>query len=280
VPKAPPPTVQHFIYPVSDKSGYYFRSGELVSKATFQAEVRRTERSDWGLANGYKLVQPGDWIWVYVAGSVGEISGIGHLVSPPAWDEETNRYRIIIEWNRRLTNALTRSPIPYSAYQQHVQGPVVRANPKTLRVLQKWIRREGPAEFKRSLEFKLATIPVNARLGQPNFRMKLLEAYGGRCAISGCRESSVLEAAHILPIADKGGHLVENGILLRSDLHNLFDQGRITIKRDGTVSVAKDVRDRSYRRYDGRPLEIPRGVRRGEFRGALAAHRRLHSGSG
>ena len=277
MPKAPSPAVQHFIYPVSDRSTFCFRPGEPVSKASFQAEVRRVERSNWLIGNGYKLVQPGDWIWVYVAGPVGEISGIGLVVSPPAWDEDEERYRIWIEWNRKLTNALTRSPIGYSEYRQVVHGPIVRANSRTLRVMERWIRREGPSEFQRSREFKLASMPVNARLGQPNFRMKLLEAYGGKCATSRCREPSVLEAAHILPVAAKGAHLVENGILLRSDLHNLFDQGRLTIRADNTVAVSADVRDANYRKLEGVQIALPSGARRGAFRKALAEHRKARS---
>jgi hypothetical protein len=52
-----------------------------------------------------------------------------------------------------------------------------------------------------------------------------LRAYGGKCAISGCSEAGVLQAAQILAVRKGGGHALHNGLLLRADLHNLFDLG-------------------------------------------------------
>jgi putative restriction endonuclease len=66
---------------------------------------------------------------------------------------------------------------------------------------------------------------IAARRGQAAFRAALIDAYGGRCSITGCDAVEALEAAHISPY--KGDHTndVTNGLLLRADLHTLFDLG-------------------------------------------------------
>ena len=70
---------------------------------------------------------------------------------------------------------------------------------------------------------------TRARIGQGAFRVLVTDAYQRRCAISGERTLPVLQASHIRPYSDEGPHHVANGILLRSDLHTLFDRGYITV---------------------------------------------------
>ena len=67
------------------------------------------------------------------------------------------------------------------------------------------------------------------RKGQSAFRKKLLQLYGGRCAISGWSPEAVLEAAHLRVHSVSGNNASKNGILLRSDLHGLFDDGLLRI---------------------------------------------------
>lgn len=68
------------------------------------------------------------------------------------------------------------------------------------------------------------------RRGQPAFRRRDLDAYGGICAVSGFGTSVVLEAAHIIPYRGDHTNQVCNGILLRADLHTLFDLGLLRIE--------------------------------------------------
>ncbi len=70
------------------------------------------------------------------------------------------------------------------------------------------------------------------RRGQARFRNALLHAYGGRCAVTGCDFEPALEAAHIIPYAGEGTNHVQNGLLLRSDIHTLFDLGELGIDPD------------------------------------------------
>lgn len=83
---------------------------------------------------------------------------------------------------------------------------------------------------------------IRARLGQGAFRILVTEAYGRRCAITGERTLPVLESAHIKPYAKSGPHRTNNGILLRSDLHKLFDLGYMTITEDYHVEVSKKIK--------------------------------------
>jgi putative restriction endonuclease len=102
---------------------------------------------------------------------------------------------------------------------------------------------------------------IRARLGQGAFRVLVTEAYSRRCAISGERTLPVLEAAHIKPYAKMGPHVVANGLLLRSDLHILFDDGYLTLDEELRVVVSKRIRDqfqngREYYAYQGKPVSV------------------------
>lgn len=100
---------------------------------------------------------------------------------------------------------------------------------------------------------------TRARLGQGAFRVLVTEAYERRCAITGERTLPVLEAAHIKPYAQSGPHVISNGLLLRSDLHILFDDGYVTVNEDLEIEVSRNIKERfengkEYYRYQGRPL--------------------------
>src|SRR5207244_4015138 len=75
------------------------------------------------------------------------------------------------------------------------------------------------------------TMPIAEQIcpGVPDFRRRLLKAYGGRCAISDCNCSEALEAAHIRGYGGEETNHVQNGLLLRSDLHSLMDLGKIGV---------------------------------------------------
>lgn len=100
------------------------------------------------------------------------------------------------------------------------------------------------------------SILVKIRLGQGAFRILVTDAYNRKCAISGERTLPVLEAAHIKPYAKSGRHLISNSLLLRSDIHKLFDSGYITIATDLKVEVSKRIREefengKEYYRFHG-----------------------------
>jgi hypothetical protein len=100
------------------------------------------------------------------------------------------------------------------------------------------------------------------RRGQPAFREQLLEAYGGRCAVTGCNAQAALEAAHIEPYSGPSSNCVSNGLLLRSDIHTLFDLGLIAISPDKlTVAVDPELVGTEYDDIAGQAIRLPKSAR-------------------
>jgi putative restriction endonuclease len=100
------------------------------------------------------------------------------------------------------------------------------------------------------------------RLGQGGFRSKIIDAYDRRCAVTGERTLPALEAAHIVPYAQAKLHDVQNGLLLRADLHKLFDDGYLTINPEYRVEVSKRIKTeyengRDYYSLHGRKIALP-----------------------
>lgn len=104
-------------------------------------------------------------------------------------------------------------------------------------------------------------ILINPRIGQDIFRVLVTEAYNRRCAISGEKTLPVLQAAHIKPYAELGPHKIENGLLLRADMHILFDKGYITVTPDFRTEVSKRIEanfqnGKEYYKFHGKRLEV------------------------
>lgn len=87
------------------------------------------------------------------------------------------------------------------------------------------------------------SILTKVRLGQGAFRILVTDAYSRKCTISGEKTLPVLEAAHIKPYAVSGPHFISNALLLRSDLHKLFDTGYITITPELKVEISKRIKE-------------------------------------
>lgn len=99
---------------------------------------------------------------------------------------------------------------------------------------------------------------TNVRIGQGAFRVLVTDAYARRCAISGERTLPVLEAAHIKPFSF-GINTTNNGLLLRADLHKLFDTGYVTVTDRYIIEISNRIREefengRDYYKYHGKPL--------------------------
>jgi putative restriction endonuclease len=81
------------------------------------------------------------------------------------------------------------------------------------------------------------------RLGQGSFRVMVTDAYRRRCAVTGERVLPALEAAHIRPYGQGGEHRVDNGLLLRRDVHSLFDLGYLTVTPDHHVECSRRMKE-------------------------------------
>lgn len=118
---------------------------------------------------------------------------------------------------------------------------------------------------------------VVRRRGQPAFRNSLIKAYKGHCAISDCDALEALEAAHIYPYAGEKTHHVTNGILLRSDLHTLFDLGLLTVEVGSmTVQISESLIETSYGSLHGVKLRLPDNKEQRPSTEALKWHGEQH----
>lgn len=105
-------------------------------------------------------------------------------------------------------------------------------------------------------------ILVRPRLGQGAFRVSVTDAYNRACAVTEEHSLPALEAAHIRPFAKEGPHEVRNGLLLRADLHRLFEQGYLTVTPEYTLEVSDRLRHdfhngRSYYPLGGTHICVP-----------------------
>lgn len=115
---------------------------------------------------------------------------------------------------------------------------------------------------------------IKERQGQSEFRTTLLKIYRGRCAFTKVAVRDVLEAAHITPYKGDPTNHPQNGILLRSDLHILFDLGLITIEDDYTIKVDETLQATCYARLHGKKMQLPKTPAHRPSRIALSWHRK------
>ncbi len=92
---------------------------------------------------------------------------------------------------------------------------------------------------------------IKTRRGQDKFRKLLLKAFNNTCCITGSIIISVLEAAHIISHSDETNYKVTNGLLLRADIHTLFDLNLIGIDQHGMVHISNELKKSEYGEYQG-----------------------------
>jgi predicted restriction endonuclease len=93
---------------------------------------------------------------------------------------------------------------------------------------------------------------IKTRRGQPEFRKSLLDIFDGKCCVTGCNVESVLEAAHIIPHSEESNYSILNGLLLRADIHTLYDLNLIGIDGNGKVFVSETLRESEYWQFQGK----------------------------
>ena len=103
---------------------------------------------------------------------------------------------------------------------------------------------------------------IRPRLGQGAFRIAVTDIYRRCCAVTGEKTLPILDAAHIRPFGEGGPHEASNGLLLRTDIHRLFDLGYVTVSNDGKFEVGRRLKDdfengRHYYDMRGQSLFMP-----------------------
>jgi putative restriction endonuclease len=110
------------------------------------------------------------------------------------------------------------------------------------------VLNESREEYRRS---------VNQRKGQGEFKGKILKAYCNACCISGETCPELLEAAHLQSYLSENSNHVQNGILLRVDLHRLFDCGLLYIDEDYIIHISSILTNELYTKFQGHKISLP-----------------------
>jgi len=118
---------------------------------------------------------------------------------------------------------------------------------------------------------------IKPRLGQGAFRVLVTDIYSRRCAVTQERTLPALETAHIRPYSDGGEHEARNGLLLRRDIHSLFDSGYVTVTPDLKFEVSRRIREefengKHYYALQGQRIIVPDNVGQRPDPGALSWH--------
>ena len=120
------------------------------------------------------------------------------------------------------------------------------------------LNEQGIAGFEASRVRERAWQQVTQRRGQSRFRDLLLEVYDSRCAVTRANEPVVLQAAHIEPYSGAASNVATNGLLLKSDIHLLFDRGLLAIEPDSlTTVIAPSLRDGQFGLHEGQRILVP-----------------------
>lgn len=111
------------------------------------------------------------------------------------------------------------------------------------------------------------------RRGQRDFRASLIAAYEKKCTITGCSILDILEAAHITPYRGEHTNKTSNGLLLRSDLHTLFDCHLLAIDpKTMNVLLAPHIKNSEYKSWYGRRIRMPKNTEDQPNKEALRKH--------
>lgn len=109
---------------------------------------------------------------------------------------------------------------------------------------------------------------IKTRSGQPAFRKDLMTAFNSRCCVTGCKVEAILEAAHIISHSEETNYSVSNGLLLRADIHTLFDLDLIGLDHNGIVHIHRDLKGSEYDMYEKKkvlnniPKELEENLKR------------------
>jgi hypothetical protein len=278
--------MQHFIaYRNSDQFGSFGRRRNNQEYAFFTAKRYRK-----GTLVGHRL-------WVFEGGgspkhyhfvASGIISRLADAKRPAPWSGmgKNVHYRADTVQQTEVTNKpwfkkLLKEQVNFSRGLQKTSGQSIITALKGLRnnELGDRARRDDIADVANLNSLKLPKLVLRAireRQGQPKFRRAVLNAYERKCAISGCDLEQAVEAAHIRPYSGGRSDRLSNALLLRADLHTLFDLGLVSIDaQKWTVVMDANLRRQAeYGDYHGKKIHLPRDKKYWPSKSKLDQHRR------
>lgn len=244
----------------------------------------------------FRKIEPGDNIFFWLSGSgftswvraTSSLYVIGAQSRPAHWiDVATGGYTHRFEFE--LVSEDVAHPATWGELQQAAgrnYAPPAPANPVAEPAAESFLRArfgshaDDTAFATVTVEYSpgddmrdRAVRQIALRRGQARFRNSLLVAYGNSCAVTGSAVTSVLEAAHIDRYYGDHTNHVRNGLLLRSDIHTLFDLGALTVSESRTIQLAPWLRDTEYADLHDQPLRVPSDPIKHPDPEALTRHR-------
>lgn len=275
----------HWLYPTNEQGDYHLvnvtpgQPNLRVSPENVwaQIELDPDRRDTWYLSTGFRQMRGGDAVWLYAAGDQ-ELYALARVAGVER--DAAGDHHAVLLWDLEATRRLARAPISRSSFREVPQS-VRRANSATVNVLNAWLLAnelsvsdwEDPdAELSEGDARTRVLADIVRRQGQGPFRADLLAAYGWRCAVTGETTEDVLEAAHVSPYRGPATNTTRNGLLLRSDLHTLFDRHLIAVSGEGRLVVSSLVTSKVYTSLAGQLLAQPKRRQDRPSKRLLAQH--------
>jgi hypothetical protein len=276
---------QHWLYPVNAASNNYLLDPATGNRLDVTAEnlwaiidAAPDQVDPWWLNTGYRSMRPDDLVWVYDAGTHQALVAMGRA---QRIYQDHDSWHVDLLWDLPTTWALREEPIPRSVYQQVVLSQA-RANANTSTLLDNWLatRQLTPRPFVGREDEELGDEDTRQRVlreiaqrqGQQTFRALLLQHYQEQCAMSGCTAIEVLEAAHIRPYRGQHTNVLSNGLLLRADLHTLFDLHLLGVDAEYRIVVSDRLKKTEYWQFAGQHIRIPLTTRARPSKKLLGVH--------
>jgi hypothetical protein len=261
----------------------------------------KNETSEPWRCLAHKTVRPGDSAYFIKLGKGSQgIFGLGTITDLPfknpsalpkqnAWQVRITFRQLVDPTRKLLVSAQQLAEIPVPAHTWHPQGSGVRLPREIARRIDELIAsgtdKTITADIADIDDFDVQNIKdarerinrsIAVRRGQQAFRTNLVLAYGGKCAVTGCDIEDLLEAAHIEHYRGASTNHIQNGLLLRSDIHTLFDCRLIAIDYASMkLILSSQLMRSSYKSLAGRKIRLPKKTDQMPSSEALRKHRRL-----
>jgi hypothetical protein len=149
-------------------------------------------------------------------------------------------------------------------FELNVLRPCPRLSPASAAQLRQLLGQGAAAEIRvaAAQTSTHAMSGIEARRGCAALRAQLLQDWGGRCAVTGCTVEALLEVAHITPAAPTAAERLGDAVVLRSDIHTLFDLGLMAFDDQCRVRVSPQLRDSEYWAYNSQAIQHPESAAR------------------
>jgi hypothetical protein len=233
----------------------------------------------WRVKNFKEEMKVGEIVLLWIAGGDAGIYGVGRLVRP-LYERNGKKRWVDVKYLQWLAAPVLKTTLlknPVLARLEVIRTPFAgtssRVYEKQWKALQEvipidpneFLRKKGeeeanagafdPENTEDARERTLTSIVL--RRGQPAFRKKLLRLCKGRCLVTGCDVEQALEAAHILPYKGEHTNHPSNGLLLRADLHTLFDLHLVAVDtKNMSLLLAPALKKTSYSDLEGKRLNV------------------------